>query len=52
MLANAQIQAQIQLSNSLDGKLPEVKGVYIQSLNYIGYMSESDFHGTETDDGQ
>lgn len=52
MLANAQIQAQIQLSNSLDGKLPEVKGVYIQSLNYIGYMTESDFHGTETDDGQ
>lgn len=50
MLANAQIQAQIQLSNSLGGELPDVKGVYIQSLNYIGYMTESEFHGTETDD--
>lgn len=49
MLANAQIQAQIQLSNSLGGELPDIKGVYIQSLNYIGFMSESDFHGTETD---
>lgn len=52
MLGNAQVQAQIQLSNSLGGELPEVKGVYIQSMNYIGYMTESDFHGTETDDGQ
>ena len=52
MLGNAQVQAQIQLSNSLGGELPEIKGVYIQSLNYIGYMTESDFHGTETDDGE
>lgn len=52
MLGNAQVQAQIQLSNSLGGELPEVKGVYIQSVNYIGYMSESDFHGIETNDGQ
>lgn len=52
MLGNAQVQAQIQLSNSLGGELPEVKGVYIQSVNYIGYMSESDFHGIETDNVQ
>ena len=50
MLGNAQVQAQIQLSNSLGGELPDVKGVYIQSINYIGYMTESEFHGTETDD--
>lgn len=52
MLGNAQVQAQIQLSNSLGGELPDVKGVYIQSINYIGFMTESDFHGTESDDGQ
>ena len=50
MLGNAQVQAQIQLSNSLGGELPDVKGVYIQSVNYIGYMTESDFHGAESDD--
>ena len=50
MLGNAQVQAQIHLSNSLGGELPEVKGVYIQSMNYIGYMTESRFHGTESDD--
>lgn len=49
MLGNAQVQAQIQLSNSLGGELPDVKGVYIQSLSYIGYMTESEFHGVETD---
>ena len=52
MLGNAQVQAQIQLSNSLGGELPDVKGVYIQSLSYIGYMTESEFHGVETDNGQ
>lgn len=49
MLGNAQVQSQIQLSKSLGDQLPDVKHVYIQSLSYLGYMSETEFHDTETD---
>lgn len=45
MLENAQVQAQVQLARSLDNQLPDVKHVYIQSLNYLGHMTEKEFHG-------
>lgn len=42
MLEKAQVQAQVQLANSLGG-LPDVKHVFILSMNYLGLMSETDF---------
>ena len=43
MLEKMQVQAQVQLSNSLGGVLPEVKHVFIQSVSYLGYMTDGDF---------
>lgn len=45
MLRNLQVQAQIQLSKNL-GELPDVKNVIINSINFLGHMTEDDFRGT------
>lgn len=45
MLERAQVQAQIQLSKNLGDKLPDVKHVYMQSMSYLGHMTEKEFFG-------
>lgn len=45
MLERAQVQAQVQLAKSLGDNLPDVKHVYLQSINYLGYMTEKEFFG-------
>lgn len=45
MLERAQVQAQVQLAKSLGDKLPEVKHVYLQSISYLGQMTEKEFFG-------
>lgn len=45
ILENAQVQAQIQLAKSLGNNLPDVKHVYIQSISFLGHMTEKEFLG-------
>lgn len=47
MVERIQVQAQIQLANSLGEKMPEVQHVYIQSIGYLGHMTEEEFLGTQ-----
>lgn len=42
MISNVQVQAQIQLATSL-GSQPDVSFVHIGSINYLGYMTETQF---------
>lgn len=43
MIERIQVQAQVQLANSLGEKMPEVQHVYIQSIGYLGHMTEEEF---------
>lgn len=47
MIERIQVQAQVQLAKSLGDKLPEVQHVYIQSIGYLGHMTEEEFLGTQ-----
>lgn len=43
ILENAQVKAQIQLAKTMDNNLPDVKHVYIQSISFLGFMTEKEF---------
>lgn len=45
MLAHAQVQSQVQLAKNLGDQLPDVKHVYLQSISYLGHMTEKEFFG-------
>lgn len=45
MLERAQVQSQVQLAKNLGDQLPDVKHVYLQSISYLGYMTEKEFFG-------
>lgn len=47
MIERIQVQAQVQLAKSLGEKMPEVQHVYIQSIGYLGHMTEEEFLGTQ-----
>lgn len=43
MIERIQVQAQVQLANSLGKEMPNVQHVYIQSIGYLGHMTEEEF---------
>lgn len=45
MLENLQVQAQIQLAKTLDNQLPDVKFVILNSISYLGCMTDEEFNG-------
>lgn len=47
MVERIQVQAQVQLAKSLGETMPEVQHVYIQSIGYLGHMTEEEFLGTQ-----
>lgn len=46
LIKRTQVQAQIQLAKSFGDNLPQVTHVRIDSLNYLGLMSEDEFVDT------
>lgn len=45
MLGRLQVQAQSQLAKSLGDQLPDIKFVHINSLSYLGQMTDDEFLG-------
>ena len=45
MLGRLQVQAQTQLAKSLGDQMPDVKFVHINSVSYLGQMTDEEFLG-------